>query len=181
MTTNDKKKITGITVLLLLIAIIPVNAYAQKDMRWNIKASYSSYVSITNGSAKNIKYPGFRAEANYSITSYLEAGIYAGFLYADFVGSTLHPTYGINVNFHVLPLIVKDSKLRFDPYVTGKFGGMYLRFPTPVHDSEYGLGVGLAYYIWKNVGIYAEYSYGKYYHGGKPQRNSFRYGVSFRF
>ncbi|MFZ4726451.1 MAG: outer membrane beta-barrel protein [Paludibacter sp.] len=169
--------------------------------RITVKASYSKYRPMFLNGAK----PGnWRMEINYGLMKYLETGIYIGYsrFYAlslhqvasgSNIGRTNSPFYGININIHLLPLLIKKDDFRFDLYLLGKFGGNYYftnadYFPERGHRTEYGFGVGISFYLWKHTGIYAEYSRGKYSYYDYPPgtfentlQANFRFGITYKF
>lgn len=161
--------------------------------RWNYKAGYSRYRTNTSINNKAITVGNYRIEANYGILDLIETGVYLGYskfetLKIDWSDSTIYNKncpalfYGVNCNIHLLPLLVKENDFRFDLYLTGKLGGLYISSPKGYypqgHDAEYGLGGGVSFYIWKHLGVYAEYSYGKYFF---KDYSKFRYGLTMKF
>jgi hypothetical protein len=147
--------------------------------RWNGKLGYYNYPKRDAKGGSSIT-PTIRMEANYGFTKYIEAGAYIGlarpeslvFEYTDSTTSalgkfTFMPSYGANVNFHLLPLFIEKNDFRFDLYVAAKLGGHYCsvpegNFPAHGHMTEYGIGLGFSFYLFKHLGIFAEYSYGQY-------------------
>lgn len=148
--------------------------------------------------------PALRAELNYGITKYIETGLYAGMgIMEALIYKTPYTAYGrtkpifyygMNANFHLVPLILKNENFRFDGYIATKFGGHYCsipkgNFPTGGNMFEYGIGMGVAYYLNRTLGIFAEYSYGYYdyfdekaFIGYKPvPPHALRYGLTMKF
>jgi len=83
-----------------------------------------------------------RADCNYGVLNWLELGGYIGYIrhynvFYGFDGSRLKaafaPTFGVNINVHLLPFWVKDKNSRWEFYLTAKYGGAYL-----IKHSEYG-------------------------------------------
>jgi hypothetical protein len=80
--------------------------------------------------------------------------------------------FGLNVNFHILPLFVKKEDCRWDFYVCAKYGGCYATKPPMTipfeqvsftsYKHEYGVGLGGSVYFWNLVGLYTECSFGQY-------------------
>lgn len=162
--------------------------------RYTIKASYARYVTGVRYNDKNLTTGNYRIEANYGFLKAFETGIYIGYsLFDKYYRSSdeyFSPFYGVNINFHPLDYFLNGKSIRFDLYLAGRFGGRYL--PTPSnynyahhgHYNEYGLGGGLAYYPWRHVGFYAEYTYGKYYYDTNSifaDKTMLRYGISVKF
>ncbi|MDR1181465.1 MAG: hypothetical protein LBL13_05770 [Bacteroidales bacterium] len=201
------RKIVLATIVCLLVGFIQAQNYNIKN-RWNIKAGYSRYANGGYSIGSNNDFiqkrsSNFRIEGNYGVLSCLELGLYAGIIsypvyrssnpgaiYNDSIGLPVKkeiavaPTFGLNVNFHILPLFVKKEDCRWDLYVCAKYGGCYLiedRMPSEAIDyskvhypeiknpsdaktykHEYGVGIGGSVYFWKVFGLYAECSVGQY-------------------
>ncbi len=184
-------------LLAATIIILSVNSFCQSDSyiknRWNIKAGYARYITGNRSNNKNETTGNLRLECNYGILNFIESGLYIGFSNFDFIINTdfdhkkyFTPFYGININVHLLPLIVKSNDFRFDLYLAGKFGGRYFTTPDNYyihgHYNEYGLGSGISFYFWDQFGIYAEYCFGKYQFRDAIKDNAkLRYGVTFKF
>lgn len=195
------------TKILLLTCICLINlaaATAQSPYikgRYNFKLGVSIYPQRSDHDSKPIN---LHVEANYGVLGVLEAGAYLGigrYTYWTPVENnsrsalkTFSPFYGIQTNFHLLPLLIKKNDFRFDFYLSGKFGGNYLSIPDgsdskPGHHTEYGLGCGLAFYIWKHTGVYAEYSIGKYSYYTLPLgfgfenglKSNLRFGITYKY
>jgi hypothetical protein len=196
-----KKVILGIIALNLLI----VCSYGQDSYikgRLNFKTGYARYLT------RHFYKSNFRIEGNYGISNYIELGAYLGYSHFNFFhklspdsisggpysiedNNTLF--YGSSLNFHLLPFLIKEDDFRFDLYGTAKAGGLYFQKPYdifvghyPVFFSqsnkrmlfEYGFGGGLSFYLWKHLGVYGEYTFGKYYLIGNHQ---LRYGLTMKF
>lgn len=179
--------------------------------RWTVKASLSGYKCWDRDNLvlfgdfermNNKKYTNFRLEANFGLSKYLEIGLFAGFqdyLYLKTITEidsetslvreqkTIAPTFGIMLNFHLLPIFVKGKYCRWDFYLTTKYGGCYL--PHLELDKlddldthyrhEYGIGLGLAYYIRNRAGFFAEFMFGKFSLFPEVQSSSnFRAGIT---
>ncbi len=164
---------TKILIIWILIMICLVDASAQNSYlkgRYNFKLGYTSYPEEYSHSHR---IPNFRLQADYGLLDYLEVGIYTG--YSRFScynlaggGDYGRPAntlfYGVNLNFNPLTFAIKADDFRFDTYLTAKFGGHYKFIPKnyslPRHMTEYSVGIGAAFYIWKQLGVFAEYNYG---------------------
>jgi hypothetical protein len=136
----------------------------------------------------------FRFETNYCLSKNIEIGGYIG--YSSFWGYIQDPIdtfllhnhdyktlfYGLNTNFHILPFFIGAKDFRFDLYVTGKVGGM--RYfgedgsKVKGNMTEYGAGPGMCFYPTKHIGIFAEYSFGKY---RAWEKRRFLAGLSLKF
>ena len=136
------RAIKQICIAVVVIGILPLSMYAQSNVdcnilnpkysiknRWNIKASYSIY----NQPGFNVsEKSNIRLELNYGFNSCLEAGIYGGtqlFFSHKIVNEIMEPktgiapTFGVQMNFHLLPLFVLNPNSRWDLYLTAKYGG----------------------------------------------------------
>lgn len=173
-------------LLLLASLLISINTFAQVNTvpkRINAKLGFA----LSNQEGTNSNLPNFRVEVNYKMLPFIEVGVFAGFgFYEDIqiVGSRATisgyaaTNYGLNANFHILPLVVKEKKVRFDLYVSGKLGGINPErknfSPLPhKYFSDYGVYAGAAYYLTRHFGVYGEFGYGSY--------TNLRYGLSFKF
>jgi hypothetical protein len=163
--------------------------------RFSYNLGYSRFVvgkksSIQGGDQKmkNITTGNLRLETNYRINNYFEAGAYIGFsnyetiiIGEDLISFTmkkyLAPSYGIKLNFQGLSYLTKNEDLRLKIYLTCKYGGQYFKM-AQINRPEYGTGLGISYNIWRHLGIYGEYSVGKYY---VNSNTNFRYGLIVRF
>jgi hypothetical protein len=84
--------------------------------------------------------------------------------------------YGLNFNYHLLPLIFKKNNLRFDVYPAAFIGSLSRSWDelngTRVKVSsffEYHIGLGLGYKITRRCAIYGEYSLGRLYNEGNSK------------
>jgi hypothetical protein len=124
------------------------------------------------------------------VLRHLEAGLYIGYSKFDVIKINFADTifyhkkqpalfYGINCNYHLMPLVKEESK--FDLYITGKMGGFYLNskegyFPNG-NSPEYAIGIGATFWVFKNIGVFSEYTYGKYYF---MDNDNLKWGVSIK-
>src|SRR5450759_3745519 len=173
------KKAFCVIIISNLLVILSYGQESYIKNRVNFKTGYSRYATnrsvISNGKLKALTVGNYRIEANYGISNLIETGIYIG--YSKFDSFRINwadtsfnfkacstPFYGINCNFHLLPLLIKEDDFRFDLYLSGKFGGLFFASPAGFFPTgsafEYGIGGGLSFYIWKHLGVYAEYAYG---------------------
>jgi hypothetical protein len=93
--------------------------------------------------------------------------------------------YGIDVNYHFLPLIFGTKNLRFDLYQVSTVGFVSRKWSeldgTEVKISpslEYHFGLGLGYKFSKHIELQAEYSLGRLYNEGKSKASL---GLLFNF
>lgn len=207
----NSKKIMG----LLLLAVFAVSAQAQDSYikgRWNAKLGYSNSFKMDYLSSKKIFNPMLQIEGNYGLTEYLYGGVDLGYSPSAFSssdggvsqesGNAL--TYGIHTELHVLPLLIKDKRLRVDFYLKGKVGGYRLTSsyilvpldfdkngsgsieikPTVRSGFDYGASAGLAFYVTQHLGIYGEYGLGDtgiYGEPGFKDRTVLRYGLTWKW
>lgn len=196
-----RNKAIILCILALLLSLGNAKLSAQESYlknRWNIKLSYAPYATgilrgTSSGDFKMLKTADFRLEGNYGVLNFLEVGLYVGYArYKDAIwdASDLIPdsnglisgevkdghvlSYGINANLHIFPFFIKKPDFRFDLYVTAKYGGRSSLVSKDFRYShEFGIGLGFAFYFSKYVGIFGEYSIGRYYLGEKGPRDEF--------
>ncbi len=198
---------TGFVALAFTLFVIPQFTYGQdsyiKD-RWNIKIGHAKYKTGAVSMGEEVKKSSVMIEGNFGILEWLESGVYIGISksnegYGAANDYRYRPIvyYGLNANFHILPLLVDAEDLRVDLYFTGKYGFRSMITPPDYLKNkfypEYGIGGGLAFYPWKHIGIFAECLYGKFEYGPfsimgtdgvlRPQKDriKLRYGLSFKF
>lgn len=105
---------------------------------------------------------------------------------AEFSSTSKAYFYGINSNIHLLPFIFPKD-IRIDVYLCPKIGIMSehlyeynatqeLVWSNPL--VEYSLGMGVKYNFTKRLGIYTEYSLGKFYNNNKSRVIA---GIVFKF
>ncbi len=135
--------------------------------------------------------------ANYRFSKFMEAGPYLGYSpyeafsvtiieenpeyvhsLASSIGLGNALFYGMNTNFHILPILIKKENFRFDLFASAQLGGIYLNEPVEGMNKkrnyfEYGIFGGLALYPFKHLGFYSEFGFGK-------NINS-KYGVCWKF
>lgn len=200
---KTKFQFKKIIFLLIVSTLLTFNVSGQDSYiknRWNFKIGYARYKTgsyIFKGSERKAETVGnYRIEANYGLLNYLEVGAYFGYSKFEFFEITSSvdsifsiktknyntPFYGINLNFHIFPFLIKRDDFRFDLYVTGKYGGLFFTTPDYYylhgHVHEFGIGGGFSFYIWKHLGLYIEYSYGKYHY---EDNSNLRYGITLKF
>ena len=163
------------------------SVYSIKN-RWTIKASVSQYRTAFDGDPfmyvgdffyndLNRRMINFKVETNYGITKFMEIGFFTGFQHYEWINEnsetknlSFAPLFGANLNFHVLPFFVKSPKCNWDLYLTAKYGGCFLPHkewespsnPYSKYRHEYGLGLGIGYYIKNIIGIFVEGSIGQF-------------------
>ncbi|MDR1793233.1 MAG: hypothetical protein LBR36_07340 [Bacteroidales bacterium] len=121
------------------------------------------------------------------------------------VKRSLSPTFGVQVNFHLLPFLSKNKNCRWDLYLTAKYGAAYLiqwntkeyiadgyaynegepiwrDFNYSRYRHEFGVGVGGGVYFRDFFGLYAEGMVGQYSYFPEIFRCnlSFRGGMMFK-
>lgn len=185
MTSMKKFFILILPLIILSITVCAQDSYI-KD-RWNIKIGYSEYTSMLLNVIPE-KNDNYRIELNYGFHDEIEFGIYFGLskMEVSVPGSlpgsfeSFNPKtyfYGINCNYNLLPLIIKEDDFRFDLYATGKLGGMIIHY-IDQKQFEYSFGGGAAFYPLKHIGAFVEYTYGRYYYNDNKK---LRYGLSIKF
>ena len=188
------------TFIILFIFFVAANLYSQESYiknRWNIKLAYAHYqtnisISETGAIIGHETTGNYQVEANYGILNFLETGVYLG--YSSWSIDKSFYTYGGNINMHILPFFIQAEAFRFDAYLTGKVGGnvseraygTYNPYTSEYTNTgsynytkrEYGMGLGAAFYLFKRLGVFAEYSLGEYFF---DDNKKFRAGLSFKF
>jgi len=204
--------------------------------RWNIKAGYSAYKTHNMGyplidldGKAEVGYlikSNVRIELNYGVLKWLEVGGYFGLMsYKAFPEENLLqiqggilindgslyetailPTFGVNINVHILPFFVKNPKCKWDFYVPLRYGGFYLtkwggKYGVFVADTgtwddvvggvpkwhkyrhEYGAGLGGAVYIKNIMGFYVEVLGGQFSYAPEIFRSPYaiRVGLAAKF
>jgi hypothetical protein len=195
-----------IVVLFVIIGVFSVTdllaQYSYINKRWNIKLGYARYYAgnhvgrhfyiFDDGNTGN-----YRIEANYGTLNFIESGAYFGYSKFTYLREIVPDSfntggysvednntffYGIGINLHILPFLIKADDFRFDLYLTAKLGGFYFTKPTDYsiygHPIELLFGGGLSFYPGKHIGLFMEYCYGKYPYGDKT---NLRYGLTFKF
>ena len=138
----------------------------------------------------NRKKVNFKVETNYGVNKFIELGLFIGFQHYEYLSKTgefieiepdsfievydlqksFAPLFGATANFHILPFFIKSKSCHWDLYLTAKYGGCYLPHyemdftdnPYSRYRQEYGLGLGVSYYIKNIIGFYAEASIGQF-------------------
>jgi len=85
--------------------------------------------------------------------------------------------YGVKSELQLLPLLIKDKKLRLNVYVPMQLGFVSQQVTTFSDNSkswdkpafEIGAGLGFSYNFTKNIGIFGEYQLGKFYNNRTSQ------------
>ncbi len=144
--------------------------------RLNIRAGYASIQEFNYRPGEGMKssYGNFRLESNYHVFKFLELGGYLG--YSRYSGRLLTaqqvivtsentPFFGLNINLQLFPFVVRDPESRFDLYLLGRYGGAYNR-GVGSFDSfndgfyfDYSHGAGFAWYFFKHIGVFSEFSF----------------------
>lgn len=196
-----KKFVLGLIIVnLFIICSFGQDSYIKG--RLNFKTGYARYFAYPGGYKGN-----YRIEGNYGISNFIELGTYLGYSKFEYLYKLSHDSivggpythkdsntlfYGISLNFHIFPLLVKEDDFRFDLYGTVKAGGLYFQEPYYIFVRqhpyfvqsnkkmlfEYGIGGGLSFYLGKHWGLYTEYTIGRYYLRNNRQ---LRYGLTFKF
>lgn len=169
--------------------------YAQaspKNNRLIIKLGYANYLNgVVDAENNRETTPNIRGEVIYSINHLLDAGVYVGYSKGEYVTVYHYPSYGINVNFNILPVFFSNPPTRLDVCLFAKYGGIYGRTPRDFtkkkHYNEYCVGAGAAYFISKHTGLFFDYSLGRFNNHIILLNETFtdktkaRYGVIFKF
>ncbi len=173
--------------------------------RINFKVNYSSGAWLGDVEWYEERHtPRFTIESNYRLLKYVETGIYLGYspyetlsMNKDTLDAYLKNLlsansfskntvakwepliyYGLNTNFHFLPLFTKTDDFRFDFYISAKIGGLWFvnkgnLLPRRVGYIDYSIGGGLVFYLNQHWGLYGEYGIGNF--------QNWRAGISLKF
>lgn len=193
--------------LVLISFSIVNNTSAQTSTTKELKFSIQPNIEVVN-SVGNIYVPDlheknktslkYELEANYSFFRDIDFGVYVAYskllhpyfdvydnIHYSFVSSKA-VFYGIKMKFHLMPLLFHQNNSRFDIYANVRTGFVneYWRFAF-VSDSyehkkgfEIGGGLGISYMFSKHLGIFGEYSYGKFYN---DDNSLLKGGLIFKF
>ncbi len=163
--------------------------------------NYGQPMYFTTGGQQN---PQYNIELGYDITKHMTisgyfAGAAVGFnkltdidsLNTSFdvsVEGRRTYSYGLNLKYHLLPLLLKRDNLRLDIYATGRLGVITCYEYQLIDDNwqkvwlnpelEYGIGVGSAYYFSKHWGIFGEYYLGNFYNNSLTR---WKAGITLKF
>jgi len=136
----------------------------------------------------------YGAEGIYKFNKIWSTGVYFGYSHGTFISNEILSSndygtsfsldrfgtsffYGLKTDIQLLPLLIKDSKLRLNLYCPVQLGLVsqhvttYATF-TKSWDKpalEIGAGLGISYHITKNIGFFGEYQLGKFYNDRKSQ------------
>lgn len=175
-----------IKIMVLLTCVFSVSLLGQSKLNnVDVKVYYSPLV-YSKFDSKVFYDNIFGLNPNYKISKMWDIGIYGGFSRIEvlirsqiqphtdeyyssvvYVGKRTVALFGVNANFHLLPLFTDAENLRYDVYATGKIGGFYVNatnttFYKHGFTPEYSMGVGLSIRLWKHFGVFTEYDYGKF-------------------
>ena len=184
-------KIRIIITIIFALAVLQVSAQdSYIKNRWNIKLAYQTRTSENH--LYRINNPFYYLGGSYGILNHLECGVNLAYSGGDFSANRLK--YFANCNLHILPFFIDAEDFRFDLYVTAAcgavtyfYGPSEMVFPDgtseyiPPHNTHkfyYGGGAGAAFYPFKHIGIFAEYTYEKYY---LTEAMFLKYGLSVKF
>jgi hypothetical protein len=192
---NNSFKSIAIIAILLLMAVPTMAQDSYLKNRWNLKLAGSPKFQIDGKE----QFAFLLTEVHYGILNNFELGVALGMERTRVAnlkpGASNPPTmddyynvdytmpiYDLNLNYHLLPYLVKDKKSKFDLYFSGRIGGKYIK--SDANDQSffwnYYLGGGLAWYFTRNVGIYTEY--GKQYSlSSDYTKRGFRFGIGVKF
>lgn len=186
-----------ISIIFLIAFLCRVNAQEEAVQKLNLKVYYSP-VLHGKTTSQNFNYKFFGINPSYRISELWEVGGFASYslikVITDYqvlddgvhssasISTSGAEIFGLNANFHVLPLLLETKHLRYDVYVTGKFGGFYVNkqnnwdYPNGII-PEYSIGTGFSVNLTKHFGIFGEYNYGKF----ARFNHRWAYGILFKF
>ena len=168
------KKIVLLSILTLGLASISFGQSSFLNNRLNFKLGYSKIPSLSRYNGELLK-GTLWLEGNFGHSKLFESGVYLGYTnFSDMYITENHQIitspkisnaffYGVNTNFHIMPLFNFANEPRIDVYISGKAG--FGSFISPKHfflsGTSFDAGVfgGINYYIFRRLGVYAEYGY----------------------
>lgn len=184
-----KIKIVFTTLLVLVVLQLSAQDSYIKN-RWNIKLSYKMMQGKNEFGIADKPY--YHLGVNYGVSKHFECGANLAFSLSDFSSNRLQ--YYANCNFQILPFWVDSDDFRFDLYLISKVGGItffHSAYSTidinnnyidvaahRTHDFYYGVGAGAAFYPFRHVGVFTEYTYENFYY---TKAMFFKYGLSVKF
>ncbi len=164
---------------------------------WNLKMWYGKQQYSNN---LDLDYRCIGLGVDYSICRWMSAGIFVnggtckyglgvygnnGVLLFDGNCRDIFLKYGINAQFHPLSIFFPNL-IRFDVYLNGCIGAFsYSSDYWPKENKFlYGMGIGLALYPLRHVGIYYERDYDNVnteFQNNKRSKGMNRFGLNIRF
>ncbi len=185
-------------LLIIIICLLSLNVLAQENSinnTWKIKLGFGLHKAY-NPNCKPISY---QLELDYGVLDYFEIGLYGGFALVksypvDPIRNVI--VYGTNLNFHIIPLIFPNKKMPIDVYFSGKVGGDYFKdneleynldnkgykkfftIDNIGNTFEYGMGIGMSFYVFPQVGVFGEFNMGKFF---SNEHKNLRAGLVFKW
>ncbi len=179
-----------ITMIIVLVAMQLSGQESYIKNRWNIELSHKMMQGDNEFMMSDD--PFYHLGVNYGLHKHLELGINTAFSSSS-LGIRKRLQYYTNCNLHILPFWVESDDFRFDVYLISKAGGITYFHPAyttyiddaPVdfeayreHHFYFGGGVGIAFYPFKHVGVFSEYTFERYYN---TKSMFFKYGLCVKF
>lgn len=171
--------------ILLIASALTLNVQGEtRKNRIKVNISYSSYQSNTSsGASIDASEIDFDRMGNYQVNAIyvfpksIELGIYGGYSRNWFNYYNL----GINANIQILPFVLPKLTKRFEVYAIGKIGktfeeGYYGGF-SGFWEYSGGLGTGIYLFSKKRLGLFAEYTMGKYFF---KENDNLKFGITLR-
>lgn len=184
-------------ILLLLAASFFLGISVNGQEKWSVKLSYGTVRGTDKEDKNSIRdypaVPHFRLEANHNILNNLSAGCYLGYsqLYktvltgtesTNALTSTNALFYGISADYRLLALLTNKVNNRFEVYPTLKLGLVSEFWKESIGDAsdfnlrkfsnttfEFGAGLGSLYKITPDLGVFGEYTLGKFYNNSNSR------------
>jgi hypothetical protein len=180
---------------------VPTTEKKEIQSKIELKPYFSNVTSkaVSQNDAQEIrefyynKRPQYGFEALYKFNKFWKAGIYIANSNPTYFNGSLIGTgngtsyqlnssgksifYGLKSEIQLLPLLIKDKKLRLNVYVPMQLGLVSQQVTIFADNSktwdkpifEISAGLGISYNITKNIGIFGEYQLGHFYNNRKSQ------------
>jgi opacity protein-like surface antigen len=182
-------------ILIVLLCFSIVSLFAQEKLpipQWQLKVSGKPVKSESS-----IGHTLWHAnvQAGFMLNRHFETGISFGLQQVyklqippdniPFLVKDNRLRFEAVANLHLLPFLIDSEKLRFDLYLAGKTGLQIIESPDTRKNARtsFFLGAGAAYYLFRQIGVFAEYGYRNSSESirGEDKRSGFMAGVAIRF
>lgn len=151
--------------LIILLTLTSQYCFSQERIQlkndWTYKLLYSNIASSTFEGDEQISKSNFGLDINYNVVQYFEPGVYFKVTLDEFNIDVTH--YGFKLNYQILPLFSQLQDTKLACYLCSSIG-QYSTGSINWNNWEYGVGLGVGYFITRHFGITSEFSFGDYYY-----------------